>query len=366
VKLNIKTLLRLSIFLLLTGSLLACVEQPVNISETVQYAVKADKKVNKLILKQTAFAQVRDQKMFVKLGGFAFTLPNNWRDTSRYIYKSKQQTIALTATFSETRKIITLEKLLSLRRQELSDTMGDELEFLSLEQGKVATLPAIQQRFSFGDQGKKYLEYQISAFYGENKYLTLSYVGPYENTSLQATFDHIIASAQLSSETQSEPIADHYVYRQANVLLLNIPKALQPPRYYTYVSQDGSLKLKASLYNPSDSWPDNSVEMHAAKDMRFAGTMGLSSKEHQNNVAVQKIDYIFQGGDPIDPSLYRAHRAQIDRSGERLILYLKGDVSHSQQIDDFWQPLMSDLIKNSSPLTPTKVDEASTSQIKSS
>lgn len=162
-------LLILSTFLWVTGSLLACVDNQLATSEAGQYPDKAAKKVNELTLKQTVFVQARDQNMLVNLGDFAFILPGNWRDTSRYTYKSKQQNIALTVSFGKTRDAIPLEKFVAQRRQELIDTMGDEVEFLSQEQCKIAILPAIYQSFSFGDQSNKYQEYWATAYYAENK-----------------------------------------------------------------------------------------------------------------------------------------------------------------------------------------------------
>jgi hypothetical protein len=363
-QINIKLILRLSTFLLVTGSLLACVDNQSASSETEQYPVKAGKKVIELTLKQTAFMQERDQKMLVNLGDFAFTLPDNWRDTSSYTYKSKQQNIALTVSFGKTRDSISLEKFVAQRRQELIDTMGDDVEFLSTTQGKVAMLPAIYQSFSFGDQSNKYQEYWATAYYAANKYLTLSYVGPLEDKTLQATFEHIMVTCQPSSRPQPEKIAVQYVWRQAYILRLQIPEELQPPRHYTYVSHDGSLKLKASLYSPGDNWPDTSVEDDAAKDLRFGGTPGISREEYQNNLGINQIDYVFQGGDPIEPTQYRAHRAQIAGFGGHLFLYLKGNASQTSQIDAFWLQLMGDLITNSStPVTP-KTDEANSDKEK--
>jgi hypothetical protein len=357
-------ILKLSTFLFVTGSLLACVDNQSPTSEAGQYPDKAAKEVNELTLKQTAFMQARDQNMLVNLGDFAFTLPENWRDTSSYTYKSKQQNIALTVSFGTTRDSITLEKFVAQRRQELIDTMGDEVEFLSQEPGKIAMLPAIYQSFNFGDKSNQYQEYWATAYYAENKYISLSYVGPQEDTSLQATFEHIMVSCQPSSRPQPEQIAEKYVWRQAHILRLQIPEDFQAPRHYTYVSQDGSLKLKASLYNPGDSWPDTSVEDDAAKDLRFGGTPGTSSEEYQKDLGIQQIDYVFQGGDPIEPTLYRAHRAQIAGFGGRLFLYLKGNESQTSQIDAFWLQLMSDLIENTSTPAAPKMDETNSDQEK--
>jgi hypothetical protein len=362
VQINIKPILRLCAFLFVTGSLLACGDDQSSTSEAGQYPDNAAKEVNALTLKQTVFEQERDQKMLVNLGGFAFTLPENWRDTSSYTYKSKQQNIALTVSFGSIRDPITLEKFVAQRRQALIDTMGDEVEFLSQEQGEIAMLPAIYQRFNFGDKSNQYQEYWATAFYAENKYISLSYVGPQEDKTLQATFEHIMVSCQPSSRPQPEHIAAQYVWRQAHILRLQIPEDLQAPRHYTYVSQDGSLKLKASLYNPGDSWPDTSVEDDAAKDLRFGGPPGTFSEEYQKNLGIQQIDYVFQGGDPIEPTLYRAHRAQIAGFGGRLLLYLKGNESQTRQIDAFWLELMSSLIENSTTPAPSKMDAANSDQ----
>jgi hypothetical protein len=357
-------ILRLSTFLFVTGSLLACVDNQSATSEAGQYPDKAAKKVNELTLKKTAFVQARDQKMLVNLGDFAFMLPENWRDTSSYTYKSKQKNIALTVSFGKTRDSISLDKFVAQRRQELIDTMGDEVEFLSQEQGKIAMLPAIYQSFSFGDQSNKYQEYWATAYYAEDKYISLSYVGPQEDKTLQATFEHIMITCQPSSRPQPEQIAEQYVWRQAHILRLQIPEDHQPPIHYTYVSKDGSLKLKASIYNPGDNWPDNSVEDDAAKDLRFGGTQGTSSEEYQKNLGINQIDYVFQGGDPIEPAQYRAHRAQIAGFGGRLFLYLKGHASQTSQIDAVWLQLMSDLIEHSTGPASPKADEANSDQEK--
>ena len=111
--------------------MLACVDNQPAASDAGQHPDKAAKKVNEPTLKHTAFVQANNQKMLVKLGDFAFTLPENWRDTSSYTHKSKQQQVALTVSFGKTRDAISLEKFVTQRRQELSDTMGDKIEFLS-------------------------------------------------------------------------------------------------------------------------------------------------------------------------------------------------------------------------------------------
>jgi hypothetical protein len=214
---------------------------------------KSTKKVNELTLKQTAFVQARDQKILVNLGDFAFMLPENCRDTSSYTYKSKQQNIALTVSFGKTRDSISLDKFVAQRRQELTGTMGDEVECLSQEQGEITMLPAIYQSFSFGELSNKYHEYWATAYYAEDQYISLSYVGPQQHKTLQAIFEHIMLTCQPSSRPQPEQISEQYVWRQAHILLLQIPESLQPPIHYTYVSQDGNLKLKASLYNPGES-----------------------------------------------------------------------------------------------------------------
>ena len=328
--------------------------------EAKQYAAKAVKKTDKL--PDTLFVLARDQKMRVKLGDFVFTLPSNWRDTSSYTYKSKEQNIALTVSFGKTREVITLEKLVAQRRQELSDTMGDDVEFVPQKRTEIANLPAIIQSFSFGDQANKYLEYWATAYYAENKYLSLSYVGPMDDKTLQATFEHITASGQPSSRPQPEQITDRYLWRQADILRLQIPDYLQPPRHYTYVSPGGSLKLKASLYKPGDSWPDNGLEDDAAKDLRFGGSPGIPSMKSINNVAIEQIAYDFQGGDPIEPTLFRAHRAQVTAYGERLVLHIKGYASQVRQIDAFWLQFMADLIENSAPNASPKADAANRDQ----
>ncbi len=73
---------------------------------------------------------------------------------------------------------------------------------------------------------------------------------------------------------------------------------------------------------------------------------------------MEQIDYVFQGGDPIEPSQYRAHRAQIAGFGGRVFLYLKGHASQTSQIDTFWLQLMSDLIEHSTGPDSPKADEA--------
>lgn len=142
--------------------------------------------------------------MLVKLGDFIFTLPVNWRDTSSYIYKSVEQKIALTVSFGKTRDGITLEEFVGQQRQELSEAMNDDIEYLTQEQSTVDSLPAVNQSFSFCVQSKKYQEYWSTAYYGENKYLRLSYVGLLKDKMLKATFDHILASSLLSSRSQPE------------------------------------------------------------------------------------------------------------------------------------------------------------------
>jgi hypothetical protein len=289
--------------------------------------------------------------MLVKLGDFIFTLHVNWRDTSSYIYKSVEQKIALTVSFGKTRDGITLEEFVGQQRQELSEAMNDDIEYLTQEQSTVDSLPAVNQSFSFCVQSKKYQEYWSTAYYGENKYLRLSYVGLLKDKMLKATFDHILASSLLSSRSQPEKKSDHYVWRQANILRLQIPDYLQSPKHYTYASQDGSLKLKVSLYSPGDTWLYNRVEIDAAKDLRFGGHMGTSRVDYQKNLVIQQVDYLYQGGDPIEPQLYRAHRAQISGFGALLFLFIKGHESQTSQIDAFWLKFMNQMIENNKPTT---------------
>lgn len=289
--------------------------------------------------------------MRIQLGDFAFTLPKSWRDTSSYTYKSNARQVALTVSFSRTRQAITLEELVAKRRQELSDSMGGEVEFQLEEPGKLATWPAVHQSFTFRGQSNTYLECWATAHCGENNYLTLSYVGPQEDKTLQTTFGQITASCQPSSLPHPKQVAEHHVWRQAQTLLLQVPKELQAPRHYGYVSPDGGVTLTGRLYEPGASWPAASVERDAANDLRFGGARGASCREQHDTLAIEQIGYVFVGGDPIEPTRCRAHRAQVDGFGARLSLYLKGDESQTSRIDAFWQQLMSDLIEHTS--TPT-------------
>ena len=81
----------------------------------------------------------------------------------------------------------------------------------------------------------------------------------------------------------------------------------------------------------------------------------------------KQIDYVFQGGDPIEPTQYRAHRAhqaQTAGFGGRLFLYLKGHASQTSQIDAVWLQLMSHLIEHSTGHASPKVDDANSDQKK--
>ena len=346
-QINIKQSLRLCAFLVFAGSLAACYGQQTQTLVAEQNIARAA---------STLFAQVRDQKMRVKLGSFIFSLPDNWRDTSSYTYKSEQHKHVLTVSFGKTREATTLDAFVAKRRQELSNTMGDEVKFLLQKQVEVATLPAIFQSFSFGDQSNRYLEQWATAYYADNKYLTLSYVGPQDDKTLQATFEQILASGQASTKPQPEQITDHYIWRQAQMLRLQIPDDLKPPRHYTYVSADGSFKLKASWYGTGESWPDTSIEDDAAKDLRFGGDMGATSRVYLHNLAIEQVATIFQGGDPIEPVLYRTHRTQITDFGGRLILYIKTKASKTRELDAFWLQFMSDLIADNTMITKPKID----------
>jgi hypothetical protein len=346
-QINIKQLLKRCAFLAFAGSLTACFDEQTQTLEAGQNTARAG---------SILFTQVRDQKMRIKLGSFIFSLPDNWRDTSSYTYKSEQQKQVLTVSFGKTREATTLDAFVAKRRQELSSTMGDKVKFLLQKQVKFATLPAIFQSFSFGDQSNRYLEQWVTAYYADNKYLTLSYVGPQDDKTLQATFEQILASGQTSTTPQPEQITDHYIWRQAQMLRLQIPDYLKPPRHYTYVSADGSFKLKASWYGTGDSWPDTSIEDDAAKSLRFGGEIGASNIEYLHNLAIEQVASVFQGGDPIEPVLYRAHRTQITGFGGRLILYIKANASKTREIDAFWLQFMSDLIADNTMIAKPKVD----------
>lgn len=297
--------------------------------------------------------------MQVKLGKFSFTLPGDWRDTSSYTYKAKDKKVALTISFGKTREAISLEDLVAQRRQHLSETMGDEIEFISQEPGKVAALASVNLSFSFGDQDKKYLEQWATAYYGDNKYVALSYVGPLEDESLAADFERIVNTCMPSSQAEPTEVDDGYIWRQAHILRMQVPESLVPPRNYTYVSTDGSLKLKASLYNPGDNWPNTSVADEAARDLRFGGTRGETQEEQYSDLVIEKIDYVFQGGDPLEPVSHKAHRAHAAGFGARLFLSIKGFESQSSQIDSVWQQIVASLIEQSNPsaATPPPADE---------
>ena len=333
---NAITNLKLSTLLLLTASLLACGEK--------RLITDADQNIK---LDYAALVQAEEQEMRVKLGDFSFTLPDSWRDTSSYTYKSKQKNIALTVSFGKSRGDTSLDALVAERRAELTDAMGDEIEFLSQQKGKIATLPAKYISFSFGDGDDKYLEHWAMAYYGENDYVILSYVGPIEDESLQTTFEHIMTSSQPSARPSTDQANEDYVWRQASVLRLQVPEKLHPPRHYTYASSDGTVKLKASLYNPGDSWPETTVEDEAAKDLRFGGTKGDSSEDYRNNLSIEQINYVFQGGDPLEPIRHSAHRAHVASFGGRLFLSIKGFESQAEKIDVFWQQLINNLVESS-------------------
>jgi hypothetical protein len=345
VQINSKQLLRLCAFLFLAGSSSACFDQQAQTLAAGQ---------GKAYAANTLFAQARDQKMRVKLGPFNFSLPDNWRDTSSYTYKSEQKKHALTLSFGKTREAKSLDALVAKRRRDLSHAMGDEVNFLLLKQVEVATLPAIFQSFSFGDQSNRYLEQWVIAYYANNKYLMLSYVGPLDDKTLQATFEQILATALASTKPQPKQITDHYIWRHVQMLRFQIPDYLKSPTHYTYVSADGSFKLKARLYGRGESWSDTSLKDDAAKDLRFGGDVGASSIEYQHDLTIEQIATVFQGGDPIEPMFYRAHRTQITGFGGRLVLYIKAKASKTREVDAFWMQFMIDLIADNAMVTNLK------------
>ncbi len=306
-------------------------------------AEQANSRVNS---KQSAWQQHKDQTMQITVADFVFSIPDSWRDTSSYTYKSKDQSYALTVSFGKTRGQTSLEDLVQERQQNVQDTMGEEVEFMSQKAGEMATLPAIYQQLRFSDPGQQYQEFWATAFYGQNKYLLLSYVGPSEDHSLQATFEHIVTTSQPIAWPQSPLLSDEYVWRQAQILRLQVPTQLKPPRHYTFVSSDGSVNLKVSVYQPGDSWPDSSLREQAENDLRFGGKVGKVSEQVKSNLGIQEIDYVFKGGDPIEPSLIRAHRAQIAGFSGRVFVYLKGSESQAEKIDVFWRQFIDTLVAN--------------------
>lgn len=285
--------------------------------------------------------------MRVSLGDFSFTLPDSWRDASSYTYKSKTRPVALTVSVGRTRKFVSFAELADQRRHEVSETMGDDIEFLEEGVGNVATWPAVLQSFTFGGRDNRYWEFRATAYCGANNSLSLSYVGPQKDKTLQAIFSRITASCQPSSRPRSQHVAERYVWRQAHTVCLQMPEELEAPRHYSYVSPYGII-LKARFCAPGASRPNTSIEDDTAHDLRFEGDRGTSSRERHNNFAIEQVDYVFQSGDPIEPTRCRAHRAQIDGFGARLSLYLRGDESQASRIDALWRHLMSDLVKNTS------------------
>ncbi len=84
--------------------------------------------------------------------------------------------------------------------------------------------------------------------------------------------------------------------------------------------------------------------------------MGASNIEYLHNLAIEQVASVFQGGDPIEPVLYRAHRTQITDFGGRLILYIKANASKTREIDVFWLQFMSDLVSDNTTIVKPKVD----------
>lgn len=338
-------MIKLSTLLLLSGGLLACSDKSTQSQprEPTQQGSMGTHSAMQSTVERGVFEQQGNKKMQVKLGQYTFNLPDGWRDTSSYLYKAKDQKRALTVSFGKTRGSISLEQLVSQRRQQLTDSMGDGVEFLSQENGMISILPAIYVSFRFGDKNKQYLEFWATAFYAENKYVAVSYVGPQEDKSFAAEFKHIMATSLPISQAEPEQVADQYVWRQAHVLRFQAPIELKAPRHYTYVSPSG-ITLKATLYNPGESWPDNSVEDDTANDLRFGGSQGKLREEVFGELAIQQVDSVFQAGDPLEPTRYKAHRAHIAGLGGRLHLFVKGYESQNKQVDEFWQQLMTSLI----------------------
>jgi hypothetical protein len=326
------------------SSLFACSDKPTDAAtlkqaalETVAFKINENETVPK-----------EDANMLIRLENFSFTVPASWRDTTSYHYKSAQQNLAFTVSFGRTNQTILLEQYVDQRRQELTDTMGNEVEFSPQTATEIASMPAIIQAFHFGerDQSQRYSEYWLTAFYAENQYFTLSYVGPKEDKTLKDTFEHIVTSSQISSNAKRIEVKNGFVIRQANILSLQLPEQLQPPKHYTFVSPDSGLKLKVSLYPLEENWPDDSLEVNVAKDMRFGGKAESMSKELHQKIEIRKVAYTFQGGDPLEPTIFRGQRAEVTASEFRILLFVKGEGSQAAQLDSFWQQFISDFIEN--------------------
>lgn len=350
---------KLSILLLLSGGLLSCSEKNEQLhAAKLNQLASVDTTPATHITKDSAKFEIKgNHKMQVKLGQYAFALPDDWRDTSSYIFKTNDQKQALTVSFGKTREPLSLDELVTQRRQQLTDSMGDEVEFIAQGKGAISSLPAIYLSFEFGDQDKQYQEHWATAYYAENKYVTASYVGPKEDELLGATFKHIMETCLPSSQSVATQTTADYVWRNVHILLLKLPKALRPPRHYTYASPSG-IKLKASLYNPGDDWPQGSVEEDASKDLRFGGAKGDIQNGEFGGFSVQQLEYEFQGGDPLEPTKYKAYRAQVAGLGGRLYLYVKGFESQTTQVNEVWHQLLASLQPNGEMLDePVPVEE---------
>jgi hypothetical protein len=184
-------------------------------------------------------------------GKARFTAPAGYTDRTNYLFQDKNELEAIQVAYGRTNsEEPDLAAVMHDRINRLRAGLGDAVKVEPAVSTQIAGLSGLQTFYEVSTQKGKLKNWLVIAMQDPRDYFQVSYQAPSSASSAPQTFEHIKKSVAMGTARDAAAKAPGYVRRTASWISLDVPKALEPPPVYLFVSQDGGTKISVSEYDP--------------------------------------------------------------------------------------------------------------------
>lgn len=207
-------------------------------------------------------------RMEIELDQIRFTAPADLDDETNYSFKNPKEKELLMVTYGRIRPSTpSLQAVIADRLSGVKAAFGEAIQAEPVSATNLGGRDALQTSFLYHEGPTAIRQWWVFAMLDEGSYGQIVYERPAAGAENARIFEHIKESvAETATDRASSVAAIGFVRRGAGRLAVDVPRTLDPPGVYLFVSQDRHARITlrtSGPHTPSQPLPPVSEEISA-------------------------------------------------------------------------------------------------------
>jgi hypothetical protein len=183
---------------------------------------------------------------------FRFSVPAGYVDETSYSFRDKEETELVEVNYGRTTPSAPdLAGVMADRLGQVRDAYGSKAQIVPAVSTNMAGLPALQASYRISDENGAHNEWWAIAMLDGENYVHLAYAAASSGERATGIFEHIKKSvARLDSGKVDAASGPDYERYAAGRVAVDVPKALNPPAAYLFVSTNQKVRITVSASEP--------------------------------------------------------------------------------------------------------------------